>query len=58
MQTSDQPIAILDSGATTGWLYSYYLQDEWRVRNVTKSHSNFGARFDLDGPSSRQRDGR
>ena len=37
MQTSDQPIAILNSGATTGWLYSYYLQDEWRP--VPDSHS-------------------
>ncbi len=44
MQTSDQPIAILDSGATTGWLYSYYLQDEWRP--VPKLTFNFGGRFD------------
>jgi len=43
-ETSDQPFTILDSGATTGWLYSYYLQDEWKiVPNVTV---NFGARFD------------
>ena len=44
IQTSDQPIAILDSGATTGWLYSYYLQDEWRP--VPKLTFNFGGRFD------------
>ena len=31
-------------GATTGWLYSYYLQDEWKI--VPKVTVNFGARFD------------
>ncbi len=44
MQTSDQPLAIFDSGATTGWLYSFYLQDEWKI--VPKLTLNFGARFD------------
>jgi outer membrane receptor protein involved in Fe transport len=44
MQTSDEPFTIFDSSAATGWLYSYYLQDEWKiVPNVTV---NFGARFD------------
>ena len=44
MQTSDQPLAIFDSGATTGWLYSTYLQDEWRI--TSKVTVNFGLRFD------------
>jgi outer membrane receptor protein involved in Fe transport len=44
MQTSDQPLTILDSSATTGWLYSYYLQNEWRP--VPKLTFNFGARYD------------
>ena len=44
MQTSDEPFTVFDSGATTGWLYSYYLQDEWKV--VPKVTINFGARFD------------
>ncbi len=45
MQTSDQPLSILDSGGKTGWLYSYYLQDEWKI--VPPLTVNFGARFDL-----------
>jgi hypothetical protein len=44
VQTTDQPLSIFDSGSKTGWLYSYYLQDEWKVfPGVTL---NFGARFD------------
>jgi hypothetical protein len=42
-QTTDQPISIFDSGGKTGWLYSYYLQDEWRI--VPAVTVNFGARF-------------
>src|SRR6266853_1823646 len=45
MQTSDMPLTIFDSGGKTGWLYSYYLQDEWKV--VPTITVNFGARFDL-----------
>ena len=45
MQTSDQPLSIFDSGGKTGWLYSYYLQDEWKI--VPTVTVNFGARFDL-----------
>ncbi len=44
MQTSDEPFAIVDSSSAVGWLYSYYLQDEWRP--VSKVTVNFGARFD------------
>ena len=44
MQTSDQPLTIPDSSATTGWLYSCYLQNEWRP--APKLTVNFGARYD------------
>jgi outer membrane receptor protein involved in Fe transport len=44
-QTTDQPISIFDSGGKTGWLYSYYMQDEWRVFPALTV--NFGGRFDL-----------
>lgn len=44
VETSDQPVTILDSSAATGWLYSYYLQEEWKpIPTVTV---NFGARLD------------
>jgi outer membrane receptor protein involved in Fe transport len=45
VQTSDQPLFIPDSGGKTGWLYSYYLQDEWKI--IPPLTVNFGARFDL-----------
>ena len=44
LQTTDQPLAIFDSGSKTGWIYSYYLQDEWKI--VPTLTLNFGARFD------------
>src|SRR6202007_2948509 len=31
VQTTDQPLSIFDSGSKTGWIYSYYLQDEWKI---------------------------
>ena len=37
-------LTIFDPSATTGWLYSYYLQNEWRP--VPKLTVNFGARYD------------
>jgi outer membrane receptor protein involved in Fe transport len=44
VQTSDQPLTIFDSGSKTGWTYSYYLQDEWKV--IPGVTLNFGARYD------------
>jgi outer membrane receptor for ferrienterochelin and colicins len=43
-QTSDVPISIVDNGAKTEWIYSLYLQDEWRV--VPTLTFNYGLRFD------------
>ena len=31
MPTSDQPVRIFDSRGKTGYTYSVYLQDAWRV---------------------------
>jgi outer membrane receptor protein involved in Fe transport len=44
VQTTDQPVSIFDSGSKTGWIYSYYLQDEWKI--VPTVTVNFGARYD------------
>jgi len=44
MQTTDQPISIFDSGSKTGWIYSFYLQDEWKI--IPSVTLNFGARYD------------
>jgi outer membrane receptor protein involved in Fe transport len=44
-QTSDQPLAIQDSGGRTGGLYGAYIQDEWRV--VPTVTVNLGLRLDV-----------
>ena len=41
---SDQPIGYTDGFDVTGWTYSVYLQDEWRV--LPSVTLNFGLRFD------------
>ena len=45
VQTSDAPFTVPDNGGKTGWTYSYYLQDEWRVLPTVTI--NYGGRFDL-----------
>jgi outer membrane receptor protein involved in Fe transport len=39
------PVSIADSGAKTGWTYSAYLQDEWKLTPALTL--NYGARFDV-----------
>jgi outer membrane receptor protein involved in Fe transport len=41
---SDQPFGFTDSSDLTGWTYSVYLQDEWRIAPTVTV--NFGLRFD------------
>jgi outer membrane receptor protein involved in Fe transport len=41
---SDQPFGFTDSSDLTGWTYSVYLQDEWRI--VPTVTVNYGLRFD------------
>jgi outer membrane receptor for ferrienterochelin and colicins len=43
-QISDVPVSIVDNGAKTEWIYSLYLQDEWRV--IPAVTLNYGLRFD------------
>jgi len=44
MQVSDIPVSIIDNGSATEWIYSAYLQDEWKILpNLT---ANYGLRFD------------
>ena len=40
-----EPFAIVDDSAATEWVYSVYLQDEWRI--VPALTLNLGARFDV-----------
>jgi hypothetical protein len=39
------PVTIAESAAKTGWTYSAYLQDEWKVLPTVTL--NYGARFDV-----------
>ncbi len=41
---SDIPTTIVDNGSQTEWIYSAYLQDEWKVLPVLTV--NYGLRFD------------
>jgi outer membrane receptor protein involved in Fe transport len=41
----DTPFAIADDSAKTGWTYSLYLQDEWRL--TERLTANYGGRFDV-----------
>lgn len=48
---SDQPLGFTDGFDITGWTYSVYLQDEWRI--VPTVTLNFGMRFDaISGPTN------
>lgn len=40
----DAPFGVVDSSSKLGWLFSTYLQDEWRVTNTVTLNS--GLRFD------------
>jgi hypothetical protein len=45
VQSSSTPISITDNIALQSWIYSVYLQDEWKpFKQLT---INYGARFDL-----------
>jgi outer membrane receptor protein involved in Fe transport len=41
----DTPFTISDNSAKTGWTYSLYLQDEWRL--APRLTVNYGGRFDV-----------
>ncbi|TDN61439.1 TonB-dependent receptor [Paraburkholderia sp. BL10I2N1] len=43
-QLSDQPFTIDDSNSKTGYLYSAYVQDEWKI--TSKLTLNYGLRYD------------
>ena len=43
-QTSDVPVSVFDSSAKTGYLFSTYLLDEWKITNNLTL--NAGLRFD------------
>ena len=44
LQTSNQPLTILESGRATAWTYSAFLQDEWKLTQALTL--NYGLRFD------------
>jgi len=43
-QSSDVPLTLQDSSSKTGYLYSAYLQDEWKI--TSKLTLNYGLRYD------------
>src|SRR5882724_11178387 len=49
---SDQPLGFTDGSDLTGWTYSVYLQDEWRI--VPAVTVNFGLRFDAINGSTKE----
>ena len=48
--TSSTPVTINNNFAKTGWTYSAYLQDEWKVLPTVTV--NYGARYDLANTST------
>ncbi|MFC3070863.1 TonB-dependent receptor [Phenylobacterium soli] len=44
VQTSDQPLTIVDNGRRTATTYSVFLQDEWKIADALTL--NYGLRFD------------
>jgi outer membrane receptor protein involved in Fe transport len=44
-QASDIPFSIVDNSSKSGFIYGFYLQDEWKVFEPLTI--NFGARFDI-----------
>ena len=45
MQSSDIPFTIFQGDYKIGWLYGFYLQDEWKV--FSPLTINYGGRFDI-----------
>ena len=44
IQTSDVPVNIVDNSGKTEWIYSVYLQDEWKILPAVTV--NYGLRYD------------
>jgi outer membrane receptor for ferrienterochelin and colicin len=47
---SDTPFAVVENSAKTGWTYSAYAQDEWKVLPAVTV--NYGGRFDVVNTST------